>query len=55
MRIEQNDVIQSLPALSTDELQAAQGGVVITITTGALIGGGLAAAGFGAGLYFGSR
>jgi lactobin A/cerein 7B family class IIb bacteriocin len=50
-----DEMEQNFVALTEEELMETEGGFVITLTTGAIIGIGLAVAGGAAGYYFGSR
>lgn len=48
-------VSKNFAGLSEQDLMATEGGFVITLTTGAVIGIGLAVTGLGAGYYFGRK
>lgn len=48
-------VSKNFAGLSEQDLLATEGGFVITLTTGAVIGIGLAVTGLGAGYYFGRK
>lgn len=50
-----NEMEQNFVALTDKELMETEGGFVITLTGGAIIGIGLAIAGGAAGYYFGSK
>lgn len=50
-----DEMEQNFVALTDEELMETEGGFVITLTTGAIIGIGLAIAGGAAGYYFGSK
>ncbi|HEM3195777.1 hypothetical protein HO966_09300 [Streptococcus suis] len=48
-------VNKNFAGLSEQDLMETEGGFVITLTTGAVIGIGLAVTGLGAGYYFGRK
>ena len=50
-----DEVNTNFVVLSEQDLWDVEGGFVVTLTTGAIIGLGLAATGLGAGYYFGRQ
>ncbi len=50
-----DEVNTNFVVLSEQDLLDVEGGFVVTLTTGAIIGLGLAATGLGAGYYFGRQ